>query len=106
MTLCLGKVASLVFDGQFLVEAHIQINLLSLGQSWTSRCLPQPTACLCPSGIEDLVWTHGKYVLRQKSETLCQMIFLLISKDLADQTRICIIDIILVGARDLGGLVG
>ena len=50
-----GKVtASLVFGGQFLVEAHIQINFLV---GWTveraSRCLSNPTACLCPSSIED-----------------------------------------------------
>ena len=46
--------ASLVFGCQFLVEAHIQINLF-VGRTveGTSRCLPNPTACLCPSGIED-----------------------------------------------------
>jgi len=50
-----GKVAaSLVFGGQFLVETHIQINfLIGWTVEGTSRCLPNPTACLCPSGIED-----------------------------------------------------
>ena len=49
-----GGGASLVFGCQFLVEAHIQINLfVGWTVEGTSRCLPNPTACLCPSGIED-----------------------------------------------------
>ncbi len=98
-----GKVPAGLVRLSILCEAHVQINFLV---GWTkgilSWCLPNPTACLCPSGIEDQL-SSGRPSRYLKD--LVPMIFCC-PKWLCWRTgHSGIVYMGLVGARDLGGLV-